>query len=105
MESELFLDNEYYRPCVECGEIKPIDEFIIQKCHIYKRCIVCTTTGHKIYQENGINTPDEMLNRNTKLFIKETKEILTHMGYDINEPINPQFLEVCKNKYGIIFKD
>jgi DNA-directed RNA polymerase subunit RPC12/RpoP len=83
--------------CSVCGE----EFFLTRKTG--SRCNPCiyklTKDNHKkklVEQEvNGHN--------GRKHDIDSAIDLLTKLGYDVNQDVNEQFLERCKTRYGITF--
>ena len=89
--------------CVECGEEKPLTEFYRKgEDYVYQRCKTCTKLGLDQFSKNGINHNAQA--EHIKYTIRNARELLTRIGYDVERNIHEQFKERMLKK-GYTFKD
>lgn len=89
--------------CVECGEEKPLTDFYRKgDYYSYVKCKVCTKLGLDQYSKNGIN--HDTTTKHLKYTIRNAREVLTRLGYDVEQNIYEQFRERMRKK-GVYFKD
>jgi len=86
--------------CSKCELKKNLEDFSLTKTSIYSVCKTCQAE-HRLNYEAGINADLSQLAHHSRTAIIEARELLTLMGYDLNEDINLQFKERIMLKYGV----
>ena len=86
--------------CAKCGLKKTMDYFSKTKFGVYSVCKPCQVENRLNYEE-GINADLSQLAHHSRSAVIEARELLTLMGYDLNENINLQFKERIMLKYGV----
>ena len=83
--------------CQTCGTDIPPN----RQQHELKTCHKCQQRQQREYEELGIHAPyDENYKSGRQFLIRNAKELLTWMGYNVKEPIYPQFRDIACKKYG-----
>jgi hypothetical protein len=88
------------KKCSKCELKKTLEDFNLTKTGVYSVCKTCQTE-HRLNYEAGINADLSQLAYHSRTAIIEARELLTLMGYDLNEDINLQFKERIMLKYGV----
>ena len=90
-------DDEYYIICRVCEEHKHCDEYHANKLSPIGKIYVCKECSKDYNKSPSLNKANE--------YDQEfTKQILTRLGYNIDEDIHQQFLSRLETKYGVILK-
>ena len=88
------------KKCSKCGIQKPIDNFTSTRGNVYSICKPCQMNNRKNY-EDGINADLDELAPHSRQAVLDARELLSLMGYDLNEDINLQFKNRIKVLYGV----
>lgn len=85
--------------CRKCNEILPLVEFVNLKGSVTPFCLSCDNKRRSRYVRDGIYAPIELLDTKHQGIVKETREMLERMGYDLKKDIHLQFIDRAE-KYG-----
>ena len=95
------------KKCNKCGEIKPPSEYHINNAltdGLASRCKICVSNDAKARRRNNLKlSPLEA--SNDPLTIEGTRNLLSSIGYELDNPNNPvyhQFKKQIELKYGVI---
>lgn len=90
------------KKCKYCGIEKPDSEFQ----QISKTCKECERKQRAHYDEFGIHADLSQLAYNTTFDVRNARELLTDMGYDISGkiPVWEQFYLRILEKYDVVLK-
>lgn len=88
--------------CRKCNQILPLDEFKNIKGILTPNCLSCDDRNKSRYVRDGIYAPKEHLDRKHQRIVREGRELLELMGYNLELDIHQQFLERArKNGYNL----
>ena len=88
------------KKCTKCEIVKTLDNFTSTRGNVYSICKPCQLENRKNYEE-GINADLDKLAPHSREAVKEARELLELMGYDLQEDIHTQFKNRIKVLYGL----